>query len=416
MEKRYLKITIIFALTILVSANTLLFSQTWTSQSSGTVNILEAVWFKDAQNGWAVGNSGTSIFTSNGGQTWNPVNLTADDLHDVTFLDLSIGLIVGDNGRIYRTTNGGTNWLPITSGTTSNLVAVIFGQGGMAYVGGRDGVILRSSDSGASWTVAETGTVRYRGAAAIGSQNAWIVGDGGKIRATTNSGTMWSDQSGGTTGDIHDVFFLSLTEGWIAGQNDMLRYTNDGGTIWTSRNNGINVGLEAVYFLNSNDGWTVGNGGNVFATKNGGLNWLPETSGTTQVLNDVFFLNQSNGWAVGENGTIIYRNSITGINDNNINLNGFSSELRLQQNYPNPFTLETTIGFVLPKTDRVKLEVYNIQGERVRTLINNMLESGYHTANWNGKDDSGRLLGPGYYLYRIETSDFSKTRQLLFLK
>ncbi len=296
---------------IFLSLATTACSQTWTSQTSGTANILEGVWFKDAQNGWAVGNSGTTLFTTNGGQTWSSINLTNEDLKDVAFLDQAIGLIVGDNGRIFRTVNGGASWTQISSGTSSNILAVAFGEGGMVYAAGRDGVILRSTDNGTSWTVVEMGTVRYRGIAAKGTQNAWVVGEGGALKVTTNGGQTWTAKSAGTSSDLHDVFFLTPTEGWIAGQNDVLLYSNDGGNTWSSRNSGINVGLEAVIFLNSNVGWAVGNSGRIFKTTNGGVNWAVEASGVTVELNDVFFLNAANGWAVGDNGTILFRKDAT---------------------------------------------------------------------------------------------------------
>lgn len=502
------------------------FSQAWTSQTSGTTNILEAVWFKDTQNGWAVGNSGTTLFTTNGGQTWSSINLTNEDLKDVAFLDQSIGLIVGDNGRIFRTVNGGVNWTQISSGTNSNILAVAFGEGGMAYATGRDGIILRSTDNGASWTVVETGTVRYRGIAAKGTQNAWVVGEDGALKISVNSGQTWTAKSAGTSSDLHDVFFLTQTEGWIAGQNDVLLYSNDGSNSWTSRNSGINVGLEAVHFLNSNDGWAVGNSGRIFETANGGVNWAVEASGVTVELNDVFFFNAGNGWAVGDNGTILYRkdtsvpslvlqlsnmdphlgqkfetrmvdkasgveasrrtlaaipspsfsvmfdniesgksywvdfyadfngngsydapptdhawrleaNNVTGelilnfvhntnftdiqwpgttgINDET-DFGSVPTEFDMEQNYPNPFNPETTIRFSLPNASQVKLEIYNMLGKRVRSLVNGQFNAGIHTAKWDGKDDFGRSLSSGVYFYRIEADRFAKTQRMVMMK
>lgn len=406
---------VIFAITILFMAPAPLFSQPWKPQTSGTTNVLEAVWFKDAQNGWVVGNSGTARFTTNNGQTWIPINLTSEDLKDVTFFDQSTGLIVGDNGQIFRTTNGGANWAQVSSGTSSNIIAAAFGEGGMAYAAGRDGVILRSINFGAAWTVVETGTTRYRGIIAKGPQNAWVVGEGGKLKITTDGGVNWVEKSSGTTSDLQDVFFLNATEGWIAGQNDVLRYSNDGGNSWTSRNNGITVGLEAVYFLNSNDGWAVGNSGSIFKTANGGVNWTVEASGTTNELNDVFFLNAANSWAVGDNGTILYRNITTGINDN-VALNEVPTKFSLEQNYPNPFNPETAIRFSLPRTAQVKLEIYNLSGQRMRVVINGQFASGYHTAVWDGRDQSGRSLAAGVYLYRMTANEFTRTHRLLLLK
>ncbi len=516
---------LLFAI-LLVTLATNVFSQTWISQTSGTTNILEAIWFKDAQNGWAVGNSGTTLFTTNGGQTWSSINLTTEDLKDVAFLDQSIGLIVGDNGRIFRTVNGGANWTSISSGTSSNLLAVAFGEGGVAYAAGRDGVILRSTDNGASWTVVETGTVRYRGIAAKGTQNAWVVGEGGALKVSTNGGLTWASKSAGTSSDLHDVFFLTPTEGWIAGQNDVLLYSNDGGNTWSSRNSGINVGLESVVFLNSNHGWAVGNSGRVFKTINGGVSWTVEASGVTVELNDIFFLNGGNAWAVGDNGTILYRkdasipsiilqlsnmnphvgqkfearavdkatgveasrrtlaaipaanfsvtfdnitsgssywvdfyadhngngsynapptdhawrleaNNVSGevilnfvhntnftdiqwpgttdVNDESA-LTGVPAQFALEQNYPNPFNPETTIRFSLPNASQVKLEIFNMLGQRVRSLVNGQLNAGIHTAKWDGRDDFGQSLSSGIYFYRIEADRFASTKRMVFMR
>jgi len=425
--KHYFQSKVILTITISFMATGPLFSQSWKSQTSGTANILEAVWFKDAQNGWVVGNSGTALFTTNNGQTWSSITLTNDDLKDVTFFDQSTGLIVGDNGRIFRTTNGGANWTQVSSGTNSNIIAVAFGEGGMAYAAGRDGVILRSTGFGATWTVVETGATRYRGIIAKGTLNAWVVGEGGKLKVTTDGGVNWVEKSSGTSSDLHDVFFLNATEGWIAGQNDELRYSNDGGNSWVSRDSGINVGLEAVYFLNSNDGWVVGNSGGIFKTVNGGLNWTTEPSGTTNELNDVFFLNAANGWAVGDNGTILYRNITTGIDDN-VDLSGVPKKFNLEQNYPNPFwsqaaspargggNPETTIRFALPRTAQVKLEIYNLRGQRIRVMVNGQFASGYHTAIWDGRNESGHLLASGVYLYRITANEFTATQRMLLMK
>ena len=91
---------------------------TWATQSSGTTNDLMAVTFIDANNGWIVGWYGTILKTTDGGSTWNPqTSGVSKYLLSVSFTDLNNGTAVGQNGTIIRTTNGGTNWTPQTSGT-----------------------------------------------------------------------------------------------------------------------------------------------------------------------------------------------------------------------------------------------------------------------------------------------------------
>ena len=70
-------------------------------------------------------------------------------------------------------------------------------------------------------------------------------------------------------------------------------------------------------------------------------------------------------------------------------------------NYPNPFNPSTTIKFDLRKAGYVNLEIYNIKGQKVRTLIDQQQEAGYHSKVWNGIDDSGNPIGSGIYFYRL---------------
>ncbi len=383
------------------------FAQTWTSQTSGTSNPLQSVWFNNAQNGWAVGDFGTSRFTSNGGQTWNGVTLTGLDLQDVAFVNQSTGLIVGDDGLIVRTVTAGSSWTSASSGTSVNLRTVTFGDGGMAYVGGRDGVILRSTDLGASWTLVESGIVRYRSSSARGTQRAWIVGDGGVIRATTNAGVSWFTQSSTTGSDLHGVFFLNENEGWIGGQNSTLLYTVNGGGNWVLRNTGINVGINAVHFLNSNDGWAVGNLGAIFRTTNGGISWFSEPGGTANELNDVFFAD-GHGWAVGDLGTILHRNAPTGIEENP---EGLPVTVTLLQNYPNPFNPSTAIAFQIPRNTFASLKVYNLLGQEMATLVNEEMKPGSYEVKWNAARQAS-----GLYFYQLKAGGTTETRRMVLLK
>ncbi len=97
---------------------------------------------------------------------------------------------------------------------------------------------------------------------------------------------------------------------------------------------------------------------------------------------------------------------------------GFEEEIatsprnfRLFQNYPNPFNPSTKIAYDLPRASHVTLEVYNILGNRVRTLVNGRRKAGHHAVVWNGEDDSGRAVPNGVYVYRIRAGhrvDFKK--------
>jgi hypothetical protein len=88
----------------------------------------------------------------------------------------------------------------------------------------------------------------------------------------------------------------------------------------------------------------------------------------------------------------------------------------LNQNYPNPFNPTTTIHFDLPEQTKVVLKIYNILGHEVRTLVSGVVDVGYHSYIWDGKNQSGKDVSSGIYLYRIETDKFSNTMKLLLLR
>jgi hypothetical protein len=88
----------------------------------------------------------------------------------------------------------------------------------------------------------------------------------------------------------------------------------------------------------------------------------------------------------------------------------------LEQNYPNPFNPTTSIRFALPTAARIKLEVFNVLGQLVVTLVDDRLEAGYHQIEWDGHGSDGTAVSSGVYLYRLESTGFTATRKMLLLK
>ncbi|MBD3410575.1 MAG: T9SS type A sorting domain-containing protein, partial [Ignavibacteriales bacterium] len=86
-------------------------------------------------------------------------------------------------------------------------------------------------------------------------------------------------------------------------------------------------------------------------------------------------------------------------------------EFALHQNFPNPFNPTTTLRFDLPIDGMVKLEVYDILGQKVETLFDGELEAGVHDLKWNAID-----YASGVYIYRIEATDFSAVKKMVLMK
>jgi hypothetical protein len=89
---------------------------------------------------------------------------------------------------------------------------------------------------------------------------------------------------------------------------------------------------------------------------------------------------------------------------------------KLEQNFPNPFNPETRIYFEMPEQHDVKLYIYNVLGQKVRSLVNDKFSSGYHIVNWDGRDDFGNFVPSGVYLYRIKAGSFISHKKMLLLK
>lgn len=87
-----------------------------------------------------------------------------------------------------------------------------------------------------------------------------------------------------------------------------------------------------------------------------------------------------------------------------------------QQNYPNPFNPSTTISYEIPEDGAVRLDIYNIKGQMVKTLINTHQSLGPHTAIWDGKDSNGRSCPSGVYYYRLTNSSQHLVKKMLMLK
>ena len=91
-------------------------------------------------------------------------------------------------------------------------------------------------------------------------------------------------------------------------------------------------------------------------------------------------------------------------------------QFALHHNYPNPFNPSTTINYDLPENSYVRLTIYDITGRRIRTLVNQSQTTGNRTVVWDGRDDFGRIVSGGVYLYSIEAGSFRQTRKMLLLK
>jgi hypothetical protein len=91
-------------------------------------------------------------------------------------------------------------------------------------------------------------------------------------------------------------------------------------------------------------------------------------------------------------------------------------EFSLSQNHPNPFNPATSIQYSLPTRSHVVLEVYNLLGQKVTTLVDEVKEAGMHQVIWNGNDNQGNTVTSGVYFYRIKADNFSEVKKMVLMK
>ncbi len=88
----------------------------------------------------------------------------------------------------------------------------------------------------------------------------------------------------------------------------------------------------------------------------------------------------------------------------------------LTGNYPNPFNPNTSINFSLSNVGHVTLDVYNLRGQKVNTLVDETMQPGYHTVNWDGRDKNDRPVASGIYFYRMQTGEYTYIRKMMLIK
>jgi flagellar hook assembly protein FlgD len=88
----------------------------------------------------------------------------------------------------------------------------------------------------------------------------------------------------------------------------------------------------------------------------------------------------------------------------------------LEQNFPNPFNPSTTIQYNLPNQEQVKLNVYNVLGQLVKTLVNSFQSAGFHSVIWDGSNNNGQKVSSGIYFYKIDAGKFINIKKMILIK
>ncbi len=408
----------------------ILFAQNyWIRQPSPTTKWLYRCSFPDSLHGWAVGDSGVIVHTSNGGQNWDLQNSGIDGfIYDVFFLNKNLGWAIA-NGYNYfqsvilKTTNSGVNWT-YSNYPDSNIIlnTVCYTDSLHGFMGGYQGVILRTTDGGASWGQASIDSGFYYHFhifkiifynSTIGFGAGGIMDHGGVIWRTTNAGLNWHAYSVSPEPEyyiyIKNPQLVFGSGGDFEFGGNFIRST-DTGILWEYKPLSIFGIGENVCFRTPSDVWIPLGFSQRWAHSIDTGNNFEEVMGTdSSAVYDAKFIDALHGWAFGANGAILK------FNISSIGIKPISGNIpikdNLSQNYPNPFNPSTRIEYNLSRTSRVKIVLYDVLGKEIRVLLDDMEQPGKHSVNFSSDG-----LSSGVYFYKLIATNYTSTKKMVILK
>jgi photosystem II stability/assembly factor-like uncharacterized protein len=313
-NKTSFSLSVTFALCLIILSATTTFAA-WAPQSipAGT-GVLYAVYFVDANVGYAVGENGTVIKTINGGAdgwTATVTDIGGSVLNTVYFVDADNGW-AGGAGGIYRTDNGGTSWMWANSPGIVTIDHIVFTpDGSTGFAGANGGNLYWSTDGGVNWALHPN---TFLGGSIVSIEfvdnNTGFLATGGRyVYTTTNGGTTWTavTRPASQLGNILDSSWVDSQHGWLVGDGSIeLAYTIDGGASWSTENVVTgNTDFTAIHFTDTLNGWTVLDNGEIRITTDGGATWSdPAVFDTGAPLYDIFISADGSIYVVGEPNSI----------------------------------------------------------------------------------------------------------------
>ena len=391
---------------IILHCSLLIANAQWIAQNSGTNENLYDIEFLNEKTGWAVGDAGVVIKTTDGGANWinipNPSIQYGGLMWAIQPIDSEVVYAVAGYDFIMKTTNGGITW-DVLSGVNGS----ISGYNGLYFLnrdtgwflGSGNYKILRTFDGGKTldsfyipWFT--NFDIYFK------DINTGIFCGSGRMFKSTDKGENWFDTNVPVGGSFPmfrklGVFGNSV---WLGGGNPKIYKSTNLGDDWFISDSSL--GAVSLEFLNDNTGFIGGGLNALYKTTNGGYNFYRQKTDTTSLafISSIAFVNELTGWyscAVGR----IYKTTTGGewITD----INSFPEEMtildyKLHQNYPNPFNPTTNIGFEIIKPGLVEIELTDISGKKIATLLKENKTAGKHEIIF-----SNRGLASGTYFYGL---------------
>lgn len=275
------------------------------------------------------------------------------DIRDIYMYNDSVGWACGENGIILNTTDGGNIWNSQEKPVDTNFNAIKFQTSDLGYIVGNSGNIIKTNNGGDSWNIVFNDvSSNLNDVYIIEDGRVCVVGDDGTVLLSTD-GTLFNSITSvdGVTDNLKSVYFYDSFVGWACGENGSLIRTLDGGLSWTKiivkdslTSLNVNVNLNSLGFFTVNDGIVVGDNGTILKSTDSGSTWTCVSDrifygGSYKSLNEIYVNNTNTLTKVNIRKEFPIEFSIGAYPGNKRYFNNFKYQIS-PSNYPNSLILE----------------------------------------------------------------------------
>ena len=369
-----------------------------------------SIHFLNSLEGLCCGSEGTILKTTDGGKTWNKKNTAVNDsLKAVYMLTSSIAFAFGS--ACLRSSDGGESWNRIDFPTTSTIYGLFFADKATGFACGTYGTIVKTTDEGITWETQITGTSNtLNGLYFLDKNTGYCVGFN-TILKTTDGGKAWMKKLD-AGGPLYAVSFKNNSAGLAFGGTisaPLLFGTTDAGESWNNMNNPPCKGIFTGKYVSAENIYAGSVDGAIIKSTDDGESWSNTCWQVGNPILSIASVNDSTIWACGYSTILRYgSNWLTDICENKIQ----TAKSPFIQNYPNPFNPSTVIQYKIPHKGRVRLTVYDILGNEVTLLIDEVKEKGEYQMIF----DASHLAGGIYFCRLAVDANIVEVRKLVFVK
>jgi len=378
---------------------------TWEVQSTPTSAFLKSICFVDSLYGWAAGEEGVIIHTSDGGDHWDVQQSTTDnEISTIFFLNRDLGWAAAYNYSsppygtlLLKTTNGGLNWEGEAYPEENYFITTILYFDSLnGWMGARPHALLHTTNGGLSWQTAEVDTstlaffpvlkIRFLNQQ-IGYASGGMHDIAGVIWRTYNGGQKWYaiDPMYAPSDEIYGLHIVDSLHVLATGGDPDFTYgvsmlrTADGGNTWEYEEPGIQGSTYGLEFRTASEAWCpLGQLPKLLFSQDGGNTWETMDTPESSAVIALCFPDSLHGFAAGMNGVVLaYSPPNQVVVQKNKNQ---SRKFILEQNIPNPCSTNTRIGYTIPsgKFTDLQLEVFNYLGKPMLSYQDKNRISGRH--------------------------------------